>query len=629
MSDRHQNGYEQELRSFSTANTLVNTTLLTPSSDPVENDSAASREQVDIVGSQKSDVSHPWAHVRQKVQSGSDAITAVSLSPEVGVEPLTTNGDERESKDVHTNGQVVVFTPDLISKVVPDNKDLHYKNDSEVEDDFVKISSHRSGRSGSEKGTTVKHMASNRNFQPAPSADNPGGQKGSEISANTRPLTAGLSEAPSTTDHRLWDRIKHLRADVWSMRSRLHEIRQRLRHKQALRSAADDELLKYVRRMRLEASLVPATLAEPLNILDQLSEACESTKVECGLVEDELETVENDLGVKEFALQKLEVKIYEKDANLRKVEHETGDVAGSISSDESASVISHNFHPVVSEYLSKLGDVDISRERLDWHLDEKDNLDEEKARRERVGLKLADSDQAWLDEFEAVRLEIQTQLDIELKEAEELQHKAFSMGLLDPDGEPVSFEEQERRNFDSDFEKVEAASGYVEFSTLLPPPSGLQIGLLNSPLPEHSIQGEESISPRLRVDQWLLHQLRMSTVQIRLLAEEFKAEAHGIAEPQQWQDDVLGRWFSDNAGAWKSAPLTATSEKSSTSTESAGSPYSRKTVTRLAVIAQPTPVIAPAQQEISELVETTELCTTSFSPSFSLSNSRGAVARSV
>lgn len=45
----------------------------------------------------------------------------------------------------------------------------------------------------------------------------------------------------------------------------------------------------------------------------------------------------------------------------------------------------------------------------------------------------------------------------------------------------------------------------------------------------------------VRVDQWILHQLRMSVLDVKLLANTFELEHGNITDEAQWQDDVLAK----------------------------------------------------------------------------------------
>ncbi|PMD28420.1 hypothetical protein NA56DRAFT_13656 [Hyaloscypha hepaticicola] len=116
------------------------------------------------------------------------------------------------------------------------------------------------------------------------------------------------------------------------------------------------------------------------------------------------------------------------------------------------SEFSQDFHHLwVTECLSKLGDADIIRERLDLHADEKSALEKVKEHRARVGMKIEEAYQIWLDGCER-----ETALNKELKEAEDeaenLRMKCFADRLVDEEGLPINFEKQEHQDELSDEE---------------------------------------------------------------------------------------------------------------------------------------------------------------------------------
>ena len=385
----------------------------------------------------------------------------------------------------------------------------------------------------------------------------------SPIAAQARKLSSRTPVQEKRLPPRLrmiWEEIKPLRLVIWALRSRLSDLRRLAHQKQEAISKAENKFFRYITRVREEeASQQPTTTPEGIS-LESLYEACKAARIDYGPVEEELMSLESQAGTQEHALQKLETKLYEQNIDFASVVEEDIYLGSPPSSNASASQISYNLHPLVNEYLSKLGDVEILQERLESHFDEKENLEEERSKRQRVGLKLAESDQEWLDDFEEVHAEIGAQLEVELKVAEELRQKAFAMGLLNEHGEPRSFEEREQLTFQVELNEGYGHSGYVQFPALLPPPSGLQIQLQDSSPIFHPLLRRESVDPRLRVDQWLLHQLRMSPLGVKLLEETYTTQYGALVEPGQWQQDVLKQWYRDKASDWKSAPHTISTE---------------------------------------------------------------------
>ncbi|KAE9374403.1 hypothetical protein N431DRAFT_215029 [Stipitochalara longipes BDJ] len=137
----------------------------------------------------------------------------------------------------------------------------------------------------------------------------------------------------------------------------------------------------------------------------------------------------------------------------------------------SESVCSLDYHPLVSEYLKKLGDVDIFRERLEWHTEEKDALEREREERKRVNLVLAVADQEWLDGFSDSESKLKNQLKKAEDETEELRKECYSRGLVDEEGEPLEFKESERGASGADVVDADGElHDFVRFPLLLPIP---------------------------------------------------------------------------------------------------------------------------------------------------------------
>lgn len=356
-------------------------------------------------------------------------------------------------------------------------------------------------------------------------------------------LMAGSQNRNLYSREKDWERVKRMRAEVWSLRSKIHELRSVLRQKQLAKSTADDSFFRFVRRQAVGENSFRSL--DEQKALEALLGDCEIARNEYGPLEDDLNLLENDLGNQEYSLQKLEGRVYDRPINLPESQPNMLDIEPSqplTSSEYSESDTSQHFHPLVTEYLSKMGDVDIFQERLDWHLDEKETLEEEKEKRQRVGLDLAPPDQEWLDNYSAAESELLAQLRLAEEIAEKLRVDCFSRGLIDEEGNPTDFEHRERQTFAT--ENVDArneTSEYVKFPTLIPPPNGKQITLGDSRPDDESNMGEGSTSgPRFRVDQWILHQLRMSVLGVKLLADTFEMENKvAIKDEGRWQADVL------------------------------------------------------------------------------------------
>jgi hypothetical protein len=91
------------------------------------------------------------------------------------------------------------------------------------------------------------------------------------------------------------------------------------------------------------------------------------------------------------------------------------------------------YHPLVSMYLSKLGDLDLLTDRFNDFLEEKRTLQEQQARFLHVGLNLEPEDQQWLERAPDLAADISHQKTILESEVEMIKQECRSRGLVDVD----------------------------------------------------------------------------------------------------------------------------------------------------------------------------------------------------
>ncbi|CZR53410.1 uncharacterized protein PAC_03288 [Phialocephala subalpina] len=348
-----------------------------------------------------------------------------------------------------------------------------------------------------------------------------------------------------------WSNIKRLRADVKRLRSQAQQMRRVLRDKQQARSRADDKYFQYVRMRKFGPYPENDGTSGQDQEFERLYHECERLRDECGPLEDDCILLDNDLSYHEFELEKLESKLYERPiqvpatfatSNLNQLKHTPKSQASSI---YGGSEIDHGYHPRVYQYLSKLGDLNNLNERLDWHEDEKANLEDEKETRMRVGLRLPAEGQKWLDNYSTLENDLIQQIEKANDEAEALRKQCFAEGLVDEDGEPTDFETRERLTFINDkrLDAGNSKSEFVNFPMILPQPSGKQEEFHDPMLsPEKA-----TVDPRDRINGWLLHQLRMSALEVNRLAITYESKYGGIAEGETWEFNVLEWWYKDGA----------------------------------------------------------------------------------
>ena len=356
-----------------------------------------------------------------------------------------------------------------------------------------------------------------------------------------------------------WSRIQRLRKEIWSQRSRLQECRSELRDKRQLKASADDKYIQYVRSHGHGIRFGNQPLLDEQTEINQLFQACETARQEYGPMEDDCDTLEINLTVLEYELDRLETRYQERSTTHRPSltanydsTHHANIVPSSVSSD-SGSEQARDYHPLVSEYLSKLGDVDIYKERLDELLEERYILEEDREKRARVGLRLSEENEQWLADYSRVEAGLIEQFESAQKEAEKLKQQCLLQNLVNKDGEPTDQEYQETRAFVKDLNDDGAGevSEYVKHPTLLPSPGAK----LPMEVPSSVLFGDDvEHIPPVRVNSWILEQVRRSALEVELLARTHDTQHDQISSREEWQSDVLQIWYKDRAlDDWLSA----------------------------------------------------------------------------
>ena len=339
-----------------------------------------------------------------------------------------------------------------------------------------------------------------------------------------------------------WEKIQKRRVVTWGLRSKLHEMRKILREKQYAKSAADDRYFQTLRSKSLDTVHETGGISNPQKSLAELLQDCEQARDEYGPLEDDCNLLEDQLGQHEFELTKLEEIFYTRQSESQFLGAEAQKSEPTSPASYNGSEVVVDSHPLVSQYLSKLGDVDIFRERLDWHIEEKESLEYEKDSRQRVGLDLASDDQEWLDNYENAISALQTHITEAEIEAEKLKQLCLARGLVDEAGRPTDFEKQERQTFAGDVDAGSERSEYVKFPLLLPQPGKQRQMQSHGSAPK----SEKFSGAGNQINQWILNQLRSSPLDVNLLARTFEKD-FGHIERNHWQSDVLAFWYKDGA----------------------------------------------------------------------------------
>ncbi len=347
----------------------------------------------------------------------------------------------------------------------------------------------------------------------------------------------------------IMEKIRAIRAEVWGLRSNIYEKRTVLREKELAKSIADDKLIKYLRTTGL-GKLSRKNRTNEQDVLKRLFEECEMLRNEYGPLEDDYHLLENVLNNREYEMQKLEAALEKRWTEAPLSEQEITSFEHSPPpSSYSGSEFSQDLHPLVAEYLSKVGDVEIFRERLEWHADEKSSLELHKETLERVDMRLAEADQNWLNNYSETEAALIKELEDAEAEAERLRIQCLSRGLIDENGDPSDFEDQERQTFIDELDPGSEISDFVKFPRLLDNPGSKNDLLPDPPLPADDTKEEDRFKktqdPSDRINSWLLRTLRSSPLDVNLLSRTFQDKVGLIPEGEKWQIEVLAFWYKD------------------------------------------------------------------------------------
>jgi hypothetical protein len=352
-----------------------------------------------------------------------------------------------------------------------------------------------------------------------------------------------ISDSSKTT----WQQIQRLRVDNWSLRSQIHEIRARLREKQFVKSVAEDLLFKRIRSQEfLEPSQKPKLLVKGEKTIADLMQDCQDARDEYGPLEDDCTTLEDQLSGQELRLARIEEDFYNR-PKASPISHPDDSVNPAFRSvsPESKSYFNGledmDTHPLVSKFLSRLGDLDLLRERHEDLVDDSEALEKERDSRSRFQLPLDSEDQDWLDNARKSEEKLLEEIHTAEADVAVIRNQCLEMGLVDENDEPNDFESQEQVSFkgEEDVNSQDQTSGYVKYPLLLPHPGAKREELAGYDLKPD----EKSDNTTTRINDWLLQQLRSSALDVLLLASTYEGKGGEIND--RWQFSVLSFWYKD------------------------------------------------------------------------------------
>ena len=346
------------------------------------------------------------------------------------------------------------------------------------------------------------------------------------------------------------------RERILPLRLQLHDLRASLRSERTALNSRDAQLIQ---RMRVLFSKEMTT--EFNSLLDDFT-ALQEARDQLQPEEEDYNKLEDRLIREEWELQEAELKIY-------------GGASGQISNlgDEELAILEETFEDTkstlsthsgpagnsqqVNKYLSRKGDANIVRERLDDLRAERAELVEEEIRRARIGLTLDEHSRAFLTKFDANHEALQQELAqieedvLRLKQAL-VDHDEFFFSTDQFDG--------------SAWEIVDVPTSGLTQRLSLEADGGFDFAdgdpSRNDPLLLPVLPVEEDLKPVFSksstgvskgllgtanyINQWLLHRLQRSLQEVRRFMSIGDIQRLNLSQ-EQIKDLVLEWWFKDQS----------------------------------------------------------------------------------
>lgn len=362
------------------------------------------------------------------------------------------------------------------------------------------------------------------------------------------PERTGLGHAQLVNER---ERLESYRRGIATLKLELQKMKQKLRNRDDELSVKEDHLLKKLTLAALVHSEMYSKPNAQVSIILELKSILQSRRSELGPLEDDCSKLDSRISLLETQAQELEQSFLD---NLRKLEisainlqpltPERNHLGPESVEDDVEDDVNISYHPLLEQYLSLQGDLDILLERLAEVMDERDDLEDQQAVRATVNHVLGPDEQEWLDASGALITDLELQIEKLEMEVEQRRQECFAKGLVDAEGDPVELTAQEDTFFtqEPDLTTGSEVSDYMRYPTLLPQP-------LVKPDPdeqEDQLPPEEDLTTGARICAWLLDRLRDSALEVNLLARTYDMEAKGKESTAIWQVAVLKLWYEDD-----------------------------------------------------------------------------------
>jgi hypothetical protein len=356
-----------------------------------------------------------------------------------------------------------------------------------------------------------------------------------------------------------WKKLRSIRAKVFRLRSRLQSKRKALHEKQLAKSTADEAFMKYVRSNRsatTDPAEAPSSPFTPAVDMDAYYEAMQVARDDYGEAENDYNSLEEALDESEYELAKLEGRFYnseEHDVLPNPDSESDAQVAGSITSSPTSllgmsSDHEDHYHPLQFSYLSRLGDLDLAKERHHNMGLQRDKLLSNQMSRMHLGIELHESEKVFLAEFPKLEEELRREIAEIEEDVERWKARCLAEGVDISEDNNLSDEESNETGYSNSnynptpdsgtlqksgvVQDLKTESSYSMFSLLLPASIKGKVALrvLITEFDENN-KGD-------RISRWMLHKLCTSPLDADLLGRVF-LNLLNLFNFRQWRTDLL------------------------------------------------------------------------------------------
>jgi hypothetical protein len=271
-------------------------------------------------------------------------------------------------------------------------------------------------------------------------------------------------------------RIHSLRTKALKLRARIRSGRRELLAKQRAKSLADEAFMKYIREYRPVPPAVPSnSLDAPIStsgnpVLEAHYIAMQTARNDYGPVEDEYNLLEEELDEIDYELATLEARSTEKGAK-RNYDHVPNQASKRPPSPESFFGLSNALektHPLKADLLSRLGDLDLAKERQQNLRHEQEQLLAVQESRSSLGLDVSEYEKKFLADFPAVEAALRGEIGELEEDIEQIRSKCLEEGVDTSDSNSGSYEGSPRSTSEEPLGEAEKSGTSWNDLTLQP-----------------------------------------------------------------------------------------------------------------------------------------------------------------